>query len=94
MRMCCVRSCKPRKDKGYGEFFVHRTGHGLGMRGHEEPYIVEGNAEPLSPGQVFSVEPGIYLPGSFGVRIENIVVATESGHDSLNREPSANLLEL
>jgi Xaa-Pro aminopeptidase len=81
-------------DAGYGEFFVHRTGHGLGMRGHEEPYMVEGNTDLLEPGQCFSVEPGIYLPGSFGVRLENIVIATEDGHESLNREPSRTLVEL
>ncbi len=79
---------------GYGEFFVHRTGHGIGMRGHEEPYMVEGNTDLLEPGQTFSVEPGIYLPGRFGVRIENIVAATQDGHESMNREPSASLLEL
>jgi Xaa-Pro dipeptidase len=82
------------EDAGYGEFFVHRTGHGLGMRGHEEPYMVEGNTDLLEPGQVFSVEPGIYLPGSFGVRIENIVAATAAGHESLNREPSSTLVEV
>jgi Xaa-Pro dipeptidase len=82
------------EDAGYGEFFIHRTGHGLGMRGHEEPYIVEGNDEPLAPGQCFSVEPGIYLPGKFGVRIENIVAVTQSGLESLNREPSPTLIEI
>jgi Xaa-Pro dipeptidase len=81
-------------DAGYGEFFVHRTGHGIGMRGHEEPYMVEGNTDLLEPGQCFSVEPGIYLPGKFGVRIENIVAATGSGHESMNREPSALLIEV
>jgi Xaa-Pro dipeptidase len=81
-------------DAGYGEFFVHRTGHGIGMRGHEEPYMVEGNEDLLERGQCFSVEPGIYLPGKFGVRIENIVAATESGHESMNREPAAQLMEL
>jgi Xaa-Pro aminopeptidase len=67
-------------DSGYGEFFVHRTGHGLGLDVHEEPYIVEGNELPLQAGMVFSVEPGIYLPGKFGVRIEDIVALTEHGH--------------
>ncbi|HTQ10627.1 MAG TPA: M24 family metallopeptidase, partial [Fimbriimonadaceae bacterium] len=81
-------------DAGYGEYFVHRTGHGLGMRGHEEPFIIEGNEEPLEPGQCFSVEPGIYLPGRFGVRIENIVAATSDGHESMNREPSETLIEV
>ncbi len=82
------------EDAGFGEFFVHRTGHGLGLRGHEDPYIVAGNDEELKAGQVFSVEPGIYFPGSFGVRIENIVTVTGDGHESLNREPSPTLLEL
>jgi len=82
------------EDAGYGEFFVHRTGHGIGMRGHEEPFIIEGNEEPLEPGQSFSVEPGIYLPGRFGVRIENIVAATQDGHESMNREPSPTLIEV
>lgn len=81
-------------EAGYGEFFMHRTGHGLGLRGHEEPYIVEGNADLLEPGQCFSVEPGIYLPERFGVRIENIVAVTEGGHESMNREPSATLAEV
>lgn len=82
------------EEAGYGEFFVHRLGHGLGMRIHEEPYIVEGNDTPLEAGNVFSVEPGIYLPGCFGVRIENIVVATDDGHESLNAEPAEDLLEI
>ncbi|MBS1723344.1 MAG: aminopeptidase P family protein [Armatimonadetes bacterium] len=78
-------------DEGYGEFFVHRTGHGLGMRIHEEPYICAGNKHRLEVGNVFSIEPGIYLPGRFGVRIENIVAVTEDGHESMNAEPSPHL---
>lgn len=78
-------------DAGYGEYFVHRTGHGIGMRGHEEPYIVSTNHEPLEAGNCFSVEPGIYLPGEFGVRIENIVVAATGASESLNAEPAATL---
>lgn len=74
-------------DAGYGEFFVHRTGHGIGLEGHEHPYIVEGNAESLEPGMAFSIEPGIYLPGRHGARIEDIVVCGESGADRLNLTP-------
>ena len=71
-------------DAGYGEYFVHRTGHGIGLEEHEEPYIVGGNTEPLEPGMAFSIEPGIYLPGRYGARIEDIVVCTEDGGDRLN----------
>lgn len=66
-------------DAGYGEAFIHRTGHGLGLDVHEEPYIVEGSELPLEVGMVFSDEPGIYLAGKFGVRIEDIVYVTEEG---------------
>jgi Xaa-Pro aminopeptidase len=69
---------------GYGEHFIHRTGHGIGMETHEEPYIVAGSKRPLEPGMAFSVEPGIYLPGSFGARIEDIAVCTEHGGERLN----------
>ncbi len=61
-------------EAGYGEWFIHRTGHGIGLEGHEDPYIVAGNRRPLRDGMAFSVEPGIYLPGKFGVRIENVVL--------------------
>ncbi len=67
------------EDPGYGEYFVHRTGHGLGMEVHERPYIVSRSQTVLRPGMVFSVEPGIYLAGSFGIRIEDIVAVRESG---------------
>jgi len=79
---------------GYGEYFVHRTGHGIGMMGHEPPHIIAGETSLLEEGQCFSVEPGIYLPGKFGVRIENIVTVTSDGHESLNEEPSSELIEV
>jgi Xaa-Pro aminopeptidase len=69
---------------GYGEHFIHRTGHGIGLETHEEPYIVAGSALPLEPGMTFSVEPGIYLPGRFGARIEDIALCTGSGGERLN----------
>ena len=72
-------------DAGYGDRFIHRTGHGIGVEAHEDPYIVEGNATPLAPGHAFSIEPGIYVPGRFGLRLEDIVVAAEGGLDELNR---------
>ncbi len=71
-------------DAGYGEYFIHRVGHGLGLDGHEEPYMVEGNELPLRPGMVFSDEPGIYIAGHFGVRIEDILRCTEDGVLSFN----------
>lgn len=72
-------------EAGYGEFFIHRTGHGIGLEVHEHPYIVEGNQTALEPGMCFSVEPGIYMPDQFGVRIEDIVVCADDGIDSLNQ---------
>jgi Xaa-Pro aminopeptidase len=81
-------------EAGYGPQFMHRTGHGIGMRGHEEPYIIEGNTTALVPGNCFSVEPGIYLPGRFGVRIENCVACTGDGHLSLNAEPPETVIEV
>lgn len=70
---------------GYGDYFTHRVGHGIGLEVHEDPYMVSGNATPLRPGMAFSVEPGIYLPGRWGVRLENIVVCVTAGADVLNR---------
>jgi Xaa-Pro aminopeptidase len=72
-------------EAGYGERFFHRTGHGIGMETHEEPYIVSGNGEPLQVGHAFSVEPGIYIEGQWGARIEDIVVCTDAGGERLNR---------
>lgn len=69
---------------GYGEHFIHRTGHGIGLETHEEPYIVAGSKRPLEPGMAFSIEPGIYLPGRFGARIEDIAVCTENSGERLN----------
>jgi Xaa-Pro aminopeptidase len=72
------------EEAGYGRYFVHRTGHGIGLEEHEGPYMVEGNTEVLRTGHAFSVEPGIYVPGEHGVRIEDIVVACEDGPRALN----------
>lgn len=72
---------------GHGDAFIHRTGHGIGLEVHEEPYIVEGNGRPLEEGMAFSVEPGIYLPGRFGVRIENIVLMGNGRAQRLDRFP-------
>ena len=71
---------------GFGEYFVHRTGHGIGMEEHEDPYMVAGNALPIEAGFTFSVEPGIYVPGKWGMRLEDIVVATNDGPVSMNNE--------
>jgi len=71
-------------DAGYGEQFIHRTGHGIGMTTHEPPYMVEGEERLTVPGMCFSIEPGIYLPGSFGVRIEDIVTVTADGGRRFN----------
>jgi len=71
-------------DAGYGANFIHRTGHGIGREAHEDPYLVGGNCDPLVAGHAFSVEPGIYIRGTFGARIEDIVVASEDGPEALN----------
>ena len=71
-------------DAGYGEWFVHRTGHGIGMEEHEDPYMVSGNVHPIAAGHAYSVEPGIYIPGRWGMRLEDIVVATPQGPRALN----------
>jgi Xaa-Pro aminopeptidase len=70
---------------GFGEYFIHRTGHGIGMEEHEDPYIIEGNSTPLAAGHAYSVEPGIYVAGRWGMRLEDIVVATADGPVALNR---------
>jgi Xaa-Pro aminopeptidase len=77
---------EPITAAGYGSYFVHRTGHGIGLEVHEHPYIVHGNTERLEPGMAFSVEPGIY-PGPHGARIEDIVICTEDGWVRLNNAP-------
>ncbi len=74
-------------EAGYGESFIHRTGHGIGLETHEEPYIVAGNSRPLEPGMAFSIEPGVYRAGAHGTRIEDIVVCTEDGVLMCNNRP-------
>ena len=76
------------EDRGFGQYFIHRTGHGLGLAIHEEPYFVEGNRQRLQPGMVGTVEPGIYLPGVGGVRIEDDVVVTSTGSERLTGWPT------
>jgi len=72
-------------EAGYGDYFIHRTGHGIGLTTHEPPYMVEGETHLVEPGMCFSIEPGIYLPGRFGVRIEDIVTVTPEGGRRLNQ---------
>ena len=74
-------------DAGYGEFFVHRTGHGMGIDGHEPPYITSASDTVLEEGMVFSIEPGIYLPGRFGIRLEEIVILRDDGPEILSSLP-------
>jgi Xaa-Pro aminopeptidase len=76
-------------EAGYGEFFIHRTGHGIGLDAHEQPYLVEGNDQMVEAGMAFSIEPGIYVPDRWGMRIEDIVVATKDGVERLNRSTRA-----
>jgi Xaa-Pro aminopeptidase len=74
-------------EAGYGSYFTHRTGHGIGLQAHEEPYISGDNTEPLAAGMVFSIEPGIYIPARHGARLEDIVVCTHGGRERLNSRP-------
>jgi Xaa-Pro aminopeptidase len=76
-------------DAGFGQYFIHRTGHGIGMEAHEDPYMVEGNDLPIEAGHAFSVEPGIYVPGRWGMRLEDIVVATDAGPRAMNHADHA-----
>ncbi len=75
------------REAGLDSYFIHRTGHGIGLDVHEEPYIVAGNDLPLEPGMTFSIEPGVYVPGAWGARIEDIVAVTETGVERLNTRP-------
>jgi Xaa-Pro aminopeptidase len=75
------------RDAALGDYFIHRTGHGIGVEAHEDPYLVAGNDQPLEAGHCFSVEPGVYLAGRFGLRLEDIVVATDDGPRRLNDAP-------
>lgn len=79
---------------GYGEYFIHRVGHGLGLDVHEEPYMVGGNSLPLAEGMVFSDEPGIYIPNEFGIRIEDILVCTADGAESFNSHAHRELVSM
>ena len=78
----------PISGAGYGPAFLHRTGHGIGLDGHEHPYIVDGNRRPLEAGMTFSIEPGVYVAGEHGARIEDIVVCTADGVRRLNTLPT------
>jgi Xaa-Pro aminopeptidase len=77
----------PIEAEGYGDAFFHRTGHGIGLEAHEDPYLVAGNGGAIDAGMAFSVEPGIYLEGRYGARIEDIVVCGEAGPIVLNEVP-------
>ena len=84
---CPAPSSEAISAAGWGDYFVHRTGHGIGLSTHEEPFIMEGNDLALEEGMAFSIEPGIYLEGKWGMRLEDIVVLTNDGYESLNQAP-------
>ena len=75
------------EDAGYGQYFIHRTGHGIGLEGHEPPDVSQTDTRLAQPGMIFSIEPGVYLPGRFGVREEDLVLVTEDGVEVLNKLP-------
>lgn len=75
------------EEAGFGEYFTHRTGHGIGLSTHEEPFIMAGNELVLEEGMAFSIEPGIYVPGKWGMRLEDIVYTTADGYESVNQAP-------
>jgi Xaa-Pro aminopeptidase len=80
------------EDAGYGDYFIHRTGHGLGLDVHEPPYLRAGNPASLDVGNVFTIEPGVYLPGRFGLRYENTVYLGPDGPEALNKTPRMHTL--
>ena len=82
------------EDAGYGPYFTHRTGHGIGMQVHEEPNITSDNDKPLEQGNCFSIEPGIYLEGNCGIRLENLYYSTEEGLVSFNQPISPTIMEV
>jgi Xaa-Pro dipeptidase len=82
-----IAARKVIEKAGYGQYFTHRTGHGIGMEPHEDPYMRGDNLQLLEPGMTFTVEPGIYLPGRNGVRIEDNIAITETGADCLSDMP-------